>query len=511
MVEVAIKRGLHFEITYSHLIADAYVRRQMLSHAKLLVDWTKGKNLIISSAASTANEIRGPYDIANLSAFLLGLSIERAKAAISENCRLLVANALRRKHCYKDSIRIERILPDEQLDSKKIWFADCNDWDPISSGQGDLPSLDDIAKFFSSSSKLSTSSNAIDFTSISDGMPFSFSQQETQISSPKKLGLASSADDTALVTTDDGALQESSNDFLNENRMPMDTTPLEQQKPVESVLVSSVDMETSLANAEGPGPDVVVNEDPKSFSGHAVVSDAPDVPLCNAMLEDCKFTDEENLLLSNANHACSTLFEDTEPSDKCLKDNPSPDQSDNVPVAIEVLADVSEEMHCINVARDQIPSKDIESFFTIFMDKDTPKEQMMKRNNGQELKDENMNADDISLQRGIAKPPESDQREGVSSLADDIPLEDALMDTVEQDVGEILIESDEVLKEFAYNKNEQIAADGHIPYKSKSVKRGSKQRLVYPALPLPFKGLIKPMLFKKRTWQFRRPRKHLQG
>ena len=50
------------------------------------MDWTKGKNLILSSAASSVNEIRGPFDVANLSS-LLGVSMERAKAAVSKNCR----------------------------------------------------------------------------------------------------------------------------------------------------------------------------------------------------------------------------------------------------------------------------------------------------------------------------------------------------------------------------------------------------------------------------------------
>ena len=53
---------------------------------QLLVDWTRGKNLIISSAASSAYVLRGPYDVANISS-LLGLSMERAKAAVSKNCR----------------------------------------------------------------------------------------------------------------------------------------------------------------------------------------------------------------------------------------------------------------------------------------------------------------------------------------------------------------------------------------------------------------------------------------
>ena len=53
---------------------------------QLLVDWTRGKNLIISSAAPTVFELRGPYDVANLSS-LLGMSMEQAKAALSKNCR----------------------------------------------------------------------------------------------------------------------------------------------------------------------------------------------------------------------------------------------------------------------------------------------------------------------------------------------------------------------------------------------------------------------------------------
>jgi ribonuclease P/MRP protein subunit RPP1 len=55
----------------------------------MLADWTRGKNLIVSSGASNVNEVRGPNDVANLISFLLGLSKERAKAAISDNCRLV--------------------------------------------------------------------------------------------------------------------------------------------------------------------------------------------------------------------------------------------------------------------------------------------------------------------------------------------------------------------------------------------------------------------------------------
>jgi len=137
MLKLALQKGLHFEIAYSPLIStDVNAKRNLIAevkvnvilllpndptlfslrdnallssenhlfsdiiwyiqllyiynntfHFQLLVDWTKGKNLIISSAAHTASQIRGPYDVINLSAYLLGIPIDRAKAAMSSNCR----------------------------------------------------------------------------------------------------------------------------------------------------------------------------------------------------------------------------------------------------------------------------------------------------------------------------------------------------------------------------------------------------------------------------------------
>ncbi|XP_037421357.1 uncharacterized protein LOC119286114 isoform X1 [Triticum dicoccoides] len=140
-IKLALQRGIHFEIAYSPLIDDVNSRRQVLAEANLLVDWTKGKNLIISSAAHNANEIRGPYDVINLCAFLLGLSMERAKAAMSVNCRLLISKATRKKHFYKETIRIDRLLPNEQLNSTKYKVGDWIGLDPISF-KGDRQTLE---------------------------------------------------------------------------------------------------------------------------------------------------------------------------------------------------------------------------------------------------------------------------------------------------------------------------------------------------------------------------------
>ncbi|XAR60523.1 Ribonuclease P [Bertholletia excelsa] len=169
MVKAAIERDVYFEITYSGLILDAQVRRQMISNAKLLVDWTRGKNLIFSSAASSVNELRGPCDVANL-ALLLGLRVDCAKAALSKNCRSLIAKALRKKN-YCKAIKVELVGPEEQASSKESLFSDwLKKWDPISSGEGDLL-LDDMARSFSASSKLSKTVKGIDFDSLVDNLP----------------------------------------------------------------------------------------------------------------------------------------------------------------------------------------------------------------------------------------------------------------------------------------------------------------------------------------------------
>ncbi|CAI0548531.1 unnamed protein product [Linum tenue] len=169
MVKAAVERGVYFEIMYSDLIAE---RRQMIPNAKmsymflnfqLLVDWTRGKNLIFSSAASSVNEIRGPYDVANLLSMLLGLSMERSKAAISKNCRSLLTNSLRKRNFYKEAIRVEPLSNGQTSDSKNPFSADWLMWDPISSGEGDLQ-LDDVPVAV----KASKTMKAIDFDSIID-------------------------------------------------------------------------------------------------------------------------------------------------------------------------------------------------------------------------------------------------------------------------------------------------------------------------------------------------------
>ncbi|XP_014490814.1 uncharacterized protein LOC106753508 [Vigna radiata var. radiata] len=169
MVKVAMQRGICFEVTYSGLFADIQKRRQLISSAKLLMDWTRGHNIVFSSAAPTVNELRGPCDVANLLS-LFGLSKERANAAISKNCRILLANSLRKKRFYKEAIRVEVLSTDATSQSKEDRYQELLQWDPISSGEGDIM-LNDVHKSSLVSCKASKTEKAIDFTSVVNSLP----------------------------------------------------------------------------------------------------------------------------------------------------------------------------------------------------------------------------------------------------------------------------------------------------------------------------------------------------
>ncbi|GAU27190.1 hypothetical protein TSUD_107810 [Trifolium subterraneum] len=169
MVKMAIQRGVVFEVSYSGLIANAQLRRQLISNAKLLIDWTRGRDIIFSSAAPSVNELRGPCDVSNL-LLLFGLSKEEAKAAISKNCRVLLSNALKRKRFHKEAIRVEVLSSNVASHSKEARHQELLKWDPLSSGEGDIL-LDDMENSGSTSCKASKTIKAIDFDSVLDSLP----------------------------------------------------------------------------------------------------------------------------------------------------------------------------------------------------------------------------------------------------------------------------------------------------------------------------------------------------
>ncbi|OIW09166.1 hypothetical protein TanjilG_11304 [Lupinus angustifolius] len=164
LIKAAVQRGVHFEVTYACLITDIQSRKQLISNAKLLMDWTRGRNIVFSSAAPSVNEFRGPLDVANLLS-LLGLSKDRAKEAISKNCRILLANSLKKKRFYKEAIKVEVLSSDVASHSREGWYQELLKWDPISSGEGDIV-LDDLTKSLSTSCETPKTVKAINFDSI---------------------------------------------------------------------------------------------------------------------------------------------------------------------------------------------------------------------------------------------------------------------------------------------------------------------------------------------------------
>lgn len=95
-------------------------------------------------------------------------------------CRSLIANALRKKHFYKEAIRIEPISSDEISDTKELISVNWLKWDPISSGGGDLQ-LGDIEKSFSATTRVSTTAKAIDFSEVLNCMASNVASFSTTI------------------------------------------------------------------------------------------------------------------------------------------------------------------------------------------------------------------------------------------------------------------------------------------------------------------------------------------
>uniref|UniRef100_A0A8C8ZVD5 Ribonuclease P protein subunit p30 n=1 Tax=Prolemur simus TaxID=1328070 RepID=A0A8C8ZVD5_PROSS len=101
-INVAIDRGLGFELVYSPAIKDSTMRRYTISNALNLMQVCKGKSL----------EIRGPYDVANLG-LLFGLSESDAKAAVSTNCRAALLHGETRKTAFGIISTVKKPRPSE--------------------------------------------------------------------------------------------------------------------------------------------------------------------------------------------------------------------------------------------------------------------------------------------------------------------------------------------------------------------------------------------------------------
>lgn len=101
----ATSRGVFLEICYSTGLGDTNSRRNLLSNAASIVRATRGRGIIVSSEASSALGLRGPYDLINLATFW-GLNQERGRETVSENPRKVLVKAETRRGIHKGVLRI---------------------------------------------------------------------------------------------------------------------------------------------------------------------------------------------------------------------------------------------------------------------------------------------------------------------------------------------------------------------------------------------------------------------
>jgi ribonuclease P/MRP protein subunit RPP1 len=101
-VQAAAARGVHFEITYSAALRDSGTRKQLFTNAQALCRETRGRNVIVSSGARTAMELRGPLDVINLATFL-GMTQQQAVNALTTNAGA-VLDHMRARKAYRGAL-----------------------------------------------------------------------------------------------------------------------------------------------------------------------------------------------------------------------------------------------------------------------------------------------------------------------------------------------------------------------------------------------------------------------
>lgn len=102
----AIDKNTFFEIVYGGFIKDTTKRSLFISNVLLLIEVTKGKNIIISSGAESYFEHRSPYDIVTIFETIFEMKPDVVKKMISDNCQKVVMKSVQRKY-YKNVILLE--------------------------------------------------------------------------------------------------------------------------------------------------------------------------------------------------------------------------------------------------------------------------------------------------------------------------------------------------------------------------------------------------------------------
>ena len=117
-------RGVCFEINYTDAFTSQAGRTNTISSAQLLIEKTKGKNILLSSAARTAISLRGPYDVANM-ALLFGMKEIHGKEAVFTTASVCIKHSDGRKNSNSLAVAVasEKDTKDQILRKKLMKAA----------------------------------------------------------------------------------------------------------------------------------------------------------------------------------------------------------------------------------------------------------------------------------------------------------------------------------------------------------------------------------------------------
>ncbi|ORY94374.1 RNase P subunit p30-domain-containing protein [Syncephalastrum racemosum] len=120
---VAKSRGIFFEICYGqiwrpHTDKEGFRETNFFGNVKRLVETSRGENLIFSSEALKALDIRRPSDLKMLG-IMFGLTERQVEAATSYNYRRLLNKAETRRATVLGAVRFDPIAADESNNRKR--------------------------------------------------------------------------------------------------------------------------------------------------------------------------------------------------------------------------------------------------------------------------------------------------------------------------------------------------------------------------------------------------------
>lgn len=67
LLDEAMLRGIYFEIIYSPILGSASgLRQEIFSNTRVLIQYLRGRNILLSSGADNVGQFRGPMDVCNI-------------------------------------------------------------------------------------------------------------------------------------------------------------------------------------------------------------------------------------------------------------------------------------------------------------------------------------------------------------------------------------------------------------------------------------------------------------